>query len=105
MEEEIIDLIYCYLISPHFVGDSAVCSMRTFAFPLSLSSCQHEFRNVYYVSVEQRQLHDIRIAFLTTEGVHIPFEDSTTSATVLLHFRKILQVLINVYKRGRRHLE
>jgi len=53
--EETIALIYCNLISPQFVGDSTVRSMRTYAFP----SCQHEFRNVYYVPVEQRRFLDI----------------------------------------------
>jgi len=75
MEEETVALIYCNLISSQFV------------FPSS-SSCQHEFRNVYYVPVEQRRFQDIRIEFLTTEGLHIPFEDSTTPTKVVLHFRK-----------------
>ena len=82
--DETLALIYCNLISPQFVGDSTVHSMRTYAF----SSCQHEFQNVYYVPVEQRRFQDIRIEFLTTEGLHIPFEDSTTPANVVLHFRK-----------------
>jgi len=66
--------------------------MRTFVFPSSSSSssssCQHEFRNVYYVPVEQRRFQDIRTEFLMTEGLHIPFEDSTKTTKVVLHFRK-----------------
>ena len=49
-EEETIALIYRNLISLQFVGDSTVRCMRTFIF--SSSSCQHEFRNVYYMPVE-----------------------------------------------------
>jgi len=88
IEEETTALIYCNLISPQFVGDSALRSMRTFVFPSLSSTCQHEFRNVYYVPVEQRRFQDIRIEFLTTEGLHIPFEDSTTQPKAVLHFLK-----------------
>jgi len=77
--EETLDLIYCNLISPQFVGDSTVRNMRTYVFPSSSSSsCQHDFQNVYSTSVEQRRFQNIRIEFLTPEGLHIPFEDSTT---------------------------
>jgi len=79
MEEETLDLIYSNLISPQFVDD-------VFPSSSSSSSCQHEFRNVYYVPVEQRRFQDIGIEFLTTEGLHIPFEDSTTPTKVVLHF-------------------
>jgi len=53
--------------------------------------CQHEFRNVQYVPVEQRRSQDIRIEFLTPEGLHIPFADSTMPNKVVLHFRKNYQ--------------
>jgi len=86
-EEETLALIYCNLISPQFVGYSTVRGMRTYVIPSS-KSCQHEFRNVYYVPVEQRRFQDIRIEFLTTEGLHTPFEDSTTPTKLVLHFRK-----------------
>ena len=46
-------LMYSNLISPHFVGDRTVRSMRTFVF--SSSSCQHEILNVYYMPAEQRR--------------------------------------------------
>ena len=85
--EETLALIYCNLVSPQFVGDSTIRSMRKYVFPSS-SLCQHEFQTVYYVLVEQRRFQDIRIEFLTTEGLHIPFEDSTTPTTDVLHFRK-----------------
>ena len=82
--EETLALIYCNLISPHIVGDSTVRSMQTYDLP----SCQHEFQNVYFVPVEQRIFQDIRIKFLTTEGLHIPFEESWTTTKVVLHFLK-----------------
>ena len=41
--------------------------------------------------------------FLTTEGLHIPFEDCTTPTKVVLHFRKITSGV--VYRTGRHHLE
>ena len=91
--------MYCNLISPQFVGDSTVRSMRTFVFKSWSSPWQHEFRKVYYVPVDQRKLQDIRIEFLTTEGLHIPFEDSTTPTKVVLHFRKIYKFLMYT-KRG-----
>ena len=50
-----------------------------------------EFQNVQYVPVEQRRFQDIRVEFLTTEGVHIPFRDSTMPTKVVLHFRKNYQ--------------
>ena len=46
MEEETLALIYCTFISPQFLGDNTVRSMRTFFFPSSSSSCQHKSRNV-----------------------------------------------------------
>jgi len=53
--------------------------------------CQHEFRIVQYVPVEQRRFQDIRIEFLMTEGLHIPCADSTMPTKVVLHFRKNYQ--------------
>jgi len=89
MEEETPDRIYTNLASPQFVGDSTVSTLRTFVFPSSSSSsCQHEFRDVYYVPVDQRRFQDIRIELLTAEGLHIPFEGSTTHTKVVLHFQK-----------------
>jgi len=88
MEEETTALIYCNLMLPQFVGDSTVRSMRTLVFPSLSSTCQHEFRNVQYVPVEQRRFQDIRIKLLTTEWLHIPSEDSTKPTNVVLHSRK-----------------
>ena len=68
--------------------DSTDRCKRTFIFPLLASSCQHKFRNLYYVPIEKRIFQDIRIEFLTTEGLHMPFEDSTTPKKVVLHFWK-----------------
>jgi hypothetical protein len=77
-------VIYCNLISAQFVGDSTVRCMRTFL----TTSCPHyEFRNIQYVPVEQRQFQSIRFEFLTLDGLHVPFEYSTTPTDVL-HFRK-----------------
>jgi len=70
------------------MGDSNVPSMRTFFFASSSSTCQNEFRNVYYVPVAQRRFQDIRIDFLTTEELHIPIEGRTTTTKMVLHFRK-----------------
>jgi len=100
-EEETTALMYCNLISPQFLGDSTPRCIRTFVFPSS--SFQHEFQNVFYVPVEQRTFQNIRINFLMTEGLHIPFEASTTPTKVVLHFRKISSG--KVHKIGRRHLE
>jgi len=83
-------LLYCNLISPQFLGDSTVRCIRTFLlYPNAM--CQHEFQNVQYVPVKQRRFQDIRMEFLTTEGLHIPFEDSTMPTKVVLHFRKNYQ--------------
>jgi len=79
-------LIYCNLISPQFVGGSTVRYMLTFVCPLLI--CQHEFRKVYYVPVEQRKFQDVRIEFLSSEGLHIHFEDSTTPTKGVLYFGK-----------------
>jgi len=91
-------LIYCILISEQFVRYSTVRCMRTFGFPSSSSSsCQHQFINVYYVTVEQRKFHDIRIEFLTTEGPDMTLEERTTPTNAALHFRKYYK---NCIKRG-----
>jgi len=80
-------LLYCNLNTPQLLGDSTFRCIRTFRlYPNAM--CQHEFRNVQYVPVEQRRFQDIRIEFLTNEGLHIPFADSTTPTKLLLHFRK-----------------
>jgi len=87
MEDETIALKYCNLISPKFVGDSIVRVMQTLVFPSS-STCEHEFPHVYYVPVVQRRFQDIRIEFLTAEGLQIPYEENTTPTNLVLHFRK-----------------
>jgi len=83
-------LLYCSLISPQFLGYSTVRCIRTFRlYPNAM--CQHEFQNVQYLPVEQRRFQDIRMEFLTTEGLDIPFEDSTMPTKVVFHFRKNYQ--------------
>jgi len=46
-------LLYCNVISPQFLVESTVLCIRTFRLYLN-AMCQHEFRNVQYVSMEQR---------------------------------------------------
>ena len=78
-------IIYFNLISPQFVGGSTFCCLLTFP----TSSCRYyEFRNVQYVQVEQRRFQSIRVEFLTLEGPHVPFEDSTTPTKPVFYFRK-----------------
>jgi len=64
-------LLYCNLITPQFLGDSTVRFIRTFLL-YSNAICQHEFRNMQYVPVEQRRFQDIQIELLTTEGLQSP---------------------------------
>ena len=59
-------------------------------FP-TVSCRHHEFRNVQDVPVEQRLFQFIQLEFLTLEGLHVPFEESTTPIKVVLHFSKIYQ--------------
>ena len=83
-------LLYCNLISTQFLGDSTVRCLRTFRlYPNAM--CQQEFRNVQYVPVELCRFQDIRIEYLTAEGLHIPFVDSIMPTRVVLHFRKNYQ--------------
>ena len=85
------------------MGDSTFHSMRTFRL-ISSASCGHEFQNLHYVPVEERRFHDVRIEFLTSDGLHIPFEDSTKPSKFVLHFRK--NTSGNLYNtRLRHHLE
>jgi len=69
------------MILLQFVCDSTVRNLRTFAFP----TCQYHSRNMYYV---QQIFQDIRIEFMTTEGLHIPVEDRKTPTKVVLNFPK-----------------
>jgi len=94
-EEETTALIYCNLVSQQFVGDISVRCMRTF---VSLSTtCPHKFQNIYYVHVDRRRFKEIGIEFLTNEGLHIPFEDSTL-------FRWVRTFLWSGKKMGRETL-
>ena len=80
--------LYCNLISSQFLGYSTFRCIRTFRL-YSRAMCQHEFQNMQYVPVEQRRFQNILMDFLTTEDLHIPFEDNTMPTRVVLHFRKI----------------
>jgi len=83
-------LLYCNVINPQFLGDSTVLCIRTFRlYPNAM--CQHEFWNVQYVPVEHRGFQDIRMEFLTTKSLHIPFAYSTMYKKVVLHFLKNYQ--------------
>jgi len=83
-------LLYCSVISPQLLGGSTVRCIRTIRlYPNAM--CQYEFQNVQFVPVEQRRFQYIRIEFLTTEGLHVPFEDSTMPTKVVLHFCKNFQ--------------
>jgi len=82
-------LLYCNVISPQLLGDSTVRCLRTFLlYPNAM--CQDEFQNVQNMPLEQRRFQNIRIEFLKTEGLHIPFEDDTMP-TKVVHFRKNCQ--------------
>jgi len=79
-------MIYYNLISPQFVGDSTVRFIWTFP----TASCRHhEFSNVHYVTVEQRQFQFMRVEFLTLEGLHVHLEDSTTTKMLCFIFASI----------------
>jgi len=80
-------LLYCNQISSQFLDDSSVRCIRTLRLYTN-AMCQQEFRKVQNVPVDQRKFQDIRIEFLTTEGLHIPFADSTMPTRVVVHFRK-----------------
>ena len=80
-------LIYCYLISPQYVGRGLVLCMRTFIYP-SLSD-QHVFDNVYHLLVDKRTFKCIRIQILQLTGKTVEFKSSTTPSKVLLHFLRV----------------
>jgi len=56
MEEETLALIYCNLKATQFVSDNTVRIMRTYVFRPSSSTCLNEFRNLYCVPVEHREV-------------------------------------------------
>ena len=96
--EETPALIYCNLLSLQFVGDSTFRCTRTFVFHSATSSCQHEFRNVHYVQVEQRRFQDVRIEFLKTGGTAHPPRGQRYAHKRDASFSKELQMVI--YKRS-----
>jgi len=76
-------LVYCNVI---FVGSDMVRCLRTFIFPSI--NCENVFDKIYYVPVEQRKFHEIRIEYLLTNGNRVSFKDSKVPTKVVLHFRK-----------------
>jgi len=64
--------------------------MRAFIFPLS--SCQHDFRKLYYMAVEQRKFHAAQ-----------PLPGQPDTHKFCASFSKELQTVI--YKTLRRHLK
>jgi len=42
---------------------------------------------MYNMPIDERIFQDVRIEIMTTERLHIPFEDSSTPTNVLHHFR------------------
>jgi hypothetical protein len=79
-------LVYCVVISPQFVGSDMVRCLRTFIF--SSTNCENVFDNIYYVPVEQRKFHEVRIEFVLTNGKRVPFKYSKVLTNVVLHFCK-----------------
>jgi len=82
-------LVYCNVISPQCVGSDMVRCLRTFILPST--NCENLFDKIYYVPVEQRKFHEIRMKFLLTNGKLVQFKYSKVPTKVVLHFRKNYQ--------------
>ena len=80
-------LIYCDLISQQFVGSQYVRCLRTFIHPSIY--CNNIFQDVYYMPVEKRRFHDIRIEILRLKGERVVFKDSNVPTKIVLHFRRV----------------
>lgn len=83
-------LLYCDLIAPQFIGSTMVRYLRTFSIVHEVEGFGSEylFDNVYYVPVEKRSFHNIRIELLNLFGNRITFKDSVTPLKAVLHFRR-----------------
>jgi hypothetical protein len=55
-------LIYCDLISPNFFGSQYVMVLKTCI--MTTAYCKHTFDKVYYMHVEKRRFHDIKIKIM-----------------------------------------
>jgi hypothetical protein len=77
-------LVYCNVISRQYIGSDMVRCLRTFPS----TNCENVFDKIYYVPVEERKFHEIRIQFLLTNGKRVPFKDSKVLTNVVRHFRK-----------------
>jgi len=84
-------LMYCDLIAPQFIGTTRVRFLRTFNIVRDLEFLGDMlFEKVYYVPVEKKTFHNIRIEILNLFGKHIAFKDSKTPLKVVLHFRRAI---------------
>jgi hypothetical protein len=77
--------VYCDLIEPQPVGDSLVRCLRVDTYPGP--GGHHEFRNVYYVPVED-EFQTVAIEVLDKMDRRIPFPDSREPLALVLHFRR-----------------
>lgn len=79
--------IYSDIVTPQFVGDSYVRSLRVIQFP-SLRG-QHFFQPVYYLPVEKKNIESITIALVNKHGENVKFNLSSLSTNIVLHFMKV----------------
>jgi len=80
-------LVYCDLITPQIVWTENVRLLRTIFCPTQLGN--HVFQNIYYLPIEQKLFHDIRIELRETNGEPAAFESSIIPTKVVLHFRRV----------------
>jgi hypothetical protein len=78
-----IELIYCDLIMPHFVGSQYTRCLRTLT-----KYGDHTF-NVYYLPVEKRAFQYISILIADLRDNKIPFMSGDVPTKAVPHFRRI----------------
>jgi hypothetical protein len=83
----VIALIYCYIISPQFVGSNLVRCLRTVIHPTQ--HCEYTFDKVYYLPVEKKTIKHIRIEILKMDGARVKYKYTTNPTKLLLHFRRL----------------
>jgi len=84
-------LLYCDLIAPQFIGSTMVRYLRTFNIVQEPESLGGEFlyENVYYVPVENRAFHNIRIELLKLFGKRKAFSKTIErDILVICHDRR-----------------
>jgi hypothetical protein len=79
-----IELIYCDLIMPQFVGSQYTRCLRTLA-----KYVDNTFNNIYYLSGEKRAFQDMSILIADLRSNKIPFESGDVPTKAVLHFRRI----------------